>query len=180
MMDNQPPLTSPDGSSHGNPPERCPRPLYSRDSTQEGHTIPHHHQSGILGDDNIDVKEEYKEEDEEYGVMEEFPKGHKDMMEPPNTRNPPERCSRPLYSRDSTQEDHTIPHYYKGEDMIDIKVDVKVEEEMYVRDDQQSMEEDGIKGTSKISTGGSLTLNTLHEENLRGLSHFVSRLESRR
>ncbi|CAI9619590.1 unnamed protein product [Staurois parvus] len=24
MMDNQPPLTSPDGSSHGNPPERCP------------------------------------------------------------------------------------------------------------------------------------------------------------
>ncbi|CAI9555225.1 unnamed protein product [Staurois parvus] len=22
MMDNQPPLTSPDGSSHGNPPER--------------------------------------------------------------------------------------------------------------------------------------------------------------
>ncbi|CAI9546199.1 unnamed protein product [Staurois parvus] len=76
----------------GPPPERCPRPLYSRDSTQEGHTIPHHHQSGILGDDNIDVKEEYKEEDEEYGVMEEFSEGHKDMMEPPNTRNPPERC----------------------------------------------------------------------------------------
>ncbi|CAI9551856.1 unnamed protein product [Staurois parvus] len=49
MMDNQPPLTSPDGSSHGNPPERCPRPLYSRDSTQEGHTIPHHHQ---VDDDN--------------------------------------------------------------------------------------------------------------------------------
>ncbi|XP_077346342.1 oocyte zinc finger protein XlCOF8.4-like [Lithobates pipiens] len=44
MMDNQPPLTSPDGSSNGNPPERCPRPLYSRDSTQEDHTIPHHHQ----------------------------------------------------------------------------------------------------------------------------------------
>ncbi|XP_077322163.1 oocyte zinc finger protein XlCOF29-like [Lithobates pipiens] len=43
MMDNQPPLTSPDGSSNGNPPERCPRPLYSRDYTQEGHTIPHHH-----------------------------------------------------------------------------------------------------------------------------------------
>ncbi|CAI9539071.1 unnamed protein product, partial [Staurois parvus] len=60
MMDNQPPLTSPDGSSHGNPPERCPRPLYSWDSTQEGHTIPHHHQSGILGDDNIDVKEDIK------------------------------------------------------------------------------------------------------------------------
>ncbi|XP_077322573.1 uncharacterized protein LOC143956254 isoform X2 [Lithobates pipiens] len=41
MMDNQPPLTSPDGSSNGNPPERCPRPLYSRDTTLEDHTIPH-------------------------------------------------------------------------------------------------------------------------------------------
>ncbi|PIO09609.1 hypothetical protein AB205_0152000, partial [Aquarana catesbeiana] len=132
------------GSSNGNPPERCPRPLYSRDSTQEGHTIPHHHQSGNLGDYNIIVKEE----DEEYGVMEEFSEGHKDMMEPPNTRNPPERCPRPLYSRDSTQEGHTILHCYKGEDLIDIKVEVKSEEEeRYVRDDQQSMEEDGITGT---------------------------------
>ncbi|XP_077322139.1 uncharacterized protein LOC143955892 [Lithobates pipiens] len=230
MMANQPPLTSPDGSSNGNPPERCPRPLYSRDSTQEGHTIPHHHQSGNLGDDNIDVKEEYKEEDEEYGVMEkfleghkdppntrnppercprplysrdstqeghtiphhhqsgnlgdqnivikeeykeedeeygvmeEFSEGHKDMMEPPNTRNPPERCPRPLYS---TQEGHTIPHYYKSGDPMDIEFEVKSEEEeRYVRDDQQSMEEDGITGTfieedtpTEISTGGSLTLN---------------------
>ncbi|XP_077346066.1 uncharacterized protein LOC143989676 [Lithobates pipiens] len=209
MMDNQPPLTSPDGSSSGNPPERCPRPLYSRDSTQEGptiphhhqyiqsgdlgdynidvkeeykeededygvmeptytrnppdrcprplysrdstqedHTIPHHHQNGNIGDDNIVVKEEYKEEDEEYGVMEEISQRHKDMMEPPNTRNPPERCPRPLYSRDSTQEDHTIPHCYKSGDPIDIEFEVKSEEEeRYVRDDQQSMEEDGITGT---------------------------------
>ncbi|CAI9622962.1 unnamed protein product, partial [Staurois parvus] len=110
-----------------NPPERCPRPLYSRDSTQEGHTIPHHHQSGILGDDNIDVKEEYKEEDEEYGVMEEFSEGHKDMMEPPNTRNPPERCPRPLYSRDSTQEGHTIPHHHQSGNLRDPKAEVKEE-----------------------------------------------------
>ncbi|PIO26496.1 hypothetical protein AB205_0043680, partial [Aquarana catesbeiana] len=233
-----------ESSSYRNPPERCPRPLYSRDSTQEDHTIPHHHQSGNLGDDNIDVKEEYKEEDEEYGVMVELSEGHKDMMEPPNTRNPPERCPCPLYSRnstqeyrtiphhhqsgnlrdskvevkeeikeeddedgvmeeseflkenkdlyqdimvesssyrnppercphplyfrDSTQEDHTIPHCYKSGDPIDIEFEVKAEEEeMYVRDDQQSMEEDGITGTfieedtpTEISTGGSLTLNT--------------------
>ncbi|XP_077341418.1 uncharacterized protein LOC143986888 [Lithobates pipiens] len=150
MMDNQPPLTSPDGSSNGNPPERCPRPLYSRDSTQEGHTIPHHHQSGNLGDYNIVVKEEYKEEDEEYGLMEELSEGHKDMMEPPNTRNPPERCPRSLYSRDSTQEDHTNPHCYKSGNLRDSKVDAdgkSEEEERYVRDDQQSMEEDGITGT---------------------------------
>ncbi|CAI9550349.1 unnamed protein product [Staurois parvus] len=50
-------------------------------------------ESGILGDDNIDLKEEYKEEDEEYGVMEEFSEGHKDMMEPPNTRNPTREMS---------------------------------------------------------------------------------------
>ncbi|XP_077321530.1 uncharacterized protein LOC143955334 [Lithobates pipiens] len=158
--------TMEESSRYRNPPERCPRPLYSRDSTQEGHTIPHHHQSGNVCIDNV-VKEEYKEEDEEYGVMEEFSEGHKDMMEPPNTRNPPERCPRPLYSRDSTQEDLTIPHCYKGEDLIDIKVEVKSEEEeRCVRDDQQSMEEDGITGTfieedtpPEISTGGSLTLN---------------------
>ncbi|XP_077346349.1 uncharacterized protein LOC143989979 [Lithobates pipiens] len=131
-----------------NPPERCPRPLYSRDSTQEDHTIPHYHQSGDLGNYDIVVKKEYEEEDEEYGVMEEFSEGHKDMMEPPNTRNPPERCPRLLYSWDSTQEDHTIPHCYKSGDPIDIEFEVKAEEEeRYVRDDQQSMEEDGITGT---------------------------------
>ncbi|XP_077322173.1 uncharacterized protein LOC143955924 [Lithobates pipiens] len=139
--------TMEESSRYRNPPERCPR--------------------GNLGDDNIDIKEEYKEEDEEYGVMEEFSEGHKDMMEPPNTRNPPERCPRPLYSRDSTQEDHTIPHCYKSGDPMDIEFEVKSEEEeRYVRDDQQSMEEDGITGTfieedtpTEISTGGSLTPN---------------------
>ncbi|CAI9532329.1 unnamed protein product [Staurois parvus] len=39
MMENRPPLTSPDGSSNGNPPERCPRPLYSRGSTQDHQEI---------------------------------------------------------------------------------------------------------------------------------------------
>ncbi|XP_077346194.1 uncharacterized protein LOC143989798 [Lithobates pipiens] len=155
-----------ESSSYRNPSERCPHHLYSRDSTQEGHTIPHHHQTGNLGDKNIDVKEEYKEEDEEYGVME-FSEGQKDMMQPPNTRNPPERCPRPLYSRYSTQEDHTIPHCYKSGDPIDIEFEVKAEEETYVRDDQQSMEKDRITRTfieedtpTEISTGGSLTLNT--------------------
>ncbi|PIO10150.1 hypothetical protein AB205_0184800, partial [Aquarana catesbeiana] len=153
--------TMEESSSYRNPPERYLHPLYSRDSTQKDHIIPHHHQNGNLGDKIIDVKEE----DEEYGVMGEFSEGHKDMMEPPNTRNPPERCPHPLYCRDSTQEGHTIPHCYKSGDPIDIEFEVKAEEEeRYVRDDQQSMEEDGITGTfieedtpTKISTGGSLT-----------------------
>ncbi|PIO09784.1 hypothetical protein AB205_0166920, partial [Aquarana catesbeiana] len=133
-----------------NPPERCPRPLYSRDSTQEGHTILHHHQCGNLRDSKVEVKEEIKEEDDGDGVMEKI---HKDlyqdtMVESSSYRNPPERCPHPLYSRDSTQEGHTISHCYKSGDPIDIEFEVKSEEEeRYVRDDQQSMEEDGITGT---------------------------------
>ncbi|PIO26568.1 hypothetical protein AB205_0117970, partial [Aquarana catesbeiana] len=75
MMENQPPLTSPDGSSNGNPPERCPRPLYSRDSKQEGHTIPHHHQVEELMDIKVEVKEEEmyvrgdQQSKEEVGMM---------------------------------------------------------------------------------------------------------------
>ncbi|XP_073467587.1 LOW QUALITY PROTEIN: uncharacterized protein [Aquarana catesbeiana] len=136
--------------------------------------------SGNLWDDNIDVKEEYKEEDEEYGEMEEFSEGHKDMMEPPNTRNPPERCPRPLYSRDSTQEDHTIPHCYKmiftfifliqSGDPIDIEFEVKgEEEERYVRDDQQSMEEDGITGTF-IEEDTPTEISTVDEREMRKTS----------
>ncbi|XP_077322259.1 uncharacterized protein LOC143956004 [Lithobates pipiens] len=126
-------------------------------------------QSGNLRDPKVEVKEEIKEEDDEDGVMEEE---HKDlyqntMEESSRYRNPPERCPRPLYSRDSTQEGHTIPHCYKSGDPMDIEFEVKSEEEeRYVRDDQQSMEEDGITGTfieedtpTEISTGGSLTLN---------------------
>ncbi|PIO33041.1 hypothetical protein AB205_0121690, partial [Aquarana catesbeiana] len=61
MMRNQPSLTSPHGSSNGNPPERCPHPLYSRDSTQEDHTIPHHHQNDGLKDIEAEIKKEEEE-----------------------------------------------------------------------------------------------------------------------
>ncbi|PIO33992.1 hypothetical protein AB205_0101680, partial [Aquarana catesbeiana] len=124
--------------------------------------------SGNLRDCNVEVKEEIKV-DVEDGVMEksESLKENKDlyqdtMVESSSYRNPPERCPHPLYSRDFTQEVHTIPHHYKDEDLIDIKVEVKEEEEgTYVRDDQQSMEKDGITGTfieedtpTEISTDG--------------------------
>ncbi|CAI9548181.1 unnamed protein product [Staurois parvus] len=137
------------------------------------------------------VKEEIKEEEDEDGGVEESEllKEHKDlyqdtMVESSSYRNPPERCPRPLYSRDSTQEGHTIPHHHQGEDLIDIKVEVKAEEEeAYVRDDQQSMEEDGITGTF-IEEDTPTEISTVHgremRKTLRGLSHFVSRLESRR
>ncbi|CAI9543464.1 unnamed protein product [Staurois parvus] len=45
-----------ESSSYRNPPERCPRPLYSRDSTQEDHTIPLTIiRVESLGDENIGV-----------------------------------------------------------------------------------------------------------------------------
>ncbi|XP_073467281.1 uncharacterized protein [Aquarana catesbeiana] len=155
MMDNQPPLTSPDGSINGNPPERCPRPLYSWDSSQKGHNIPHHHQRENLRESKVDIKEGIKVEDDEDGVMEESEslKGHKDlyqdtMVESSRYWNPPKRCPHPLYSRDSTQEGHTIPHHHQGEDLMNMKVEGEVEE-TYVRDDQQYTEEAGMTRTFK-------------------------------
>ncbi|PIO27999.1 hypothetical protein AB205_0155590, partial [Aquarana catesbeiana] len=96
------------------------------------------------------VKEWIKEEEDEVGVMEKFFEGHKDpfedfVIEPFSDTNPPERCPRPLYSPDSIQEDHTIPHHHQGEEQINIKVEVKEEEvEMYVGGDQPSTEEVGM------------------------------------
>ncbi|XP_077136689.1 uncharacterized protein LOC143793526 isoform X3 [Ranitomeya variabilis] len=54
-------------------------------------------------------------------------------------RNPPERCPRPLYPQDCPEENHNIPEEHQGEDLIDIKVEVKdeVEETMDVWADQQ-------------------------------------------
>ncbi|KAG9469155.1 hypothetical protein GDO78_021112 [Eleutherodactylus coqui] len=44
MMEDQQPLTSPDGSSQRNPPERCPSPLYSQDCPEEEEHVPLYHQ----------------------------------------------------------------------------------------------------------------------------------------
>ncbi|XP_077322481.1 uncharacterized protein LOC143956197 isoform X4 [Lithobates pipiens] len=148
MMDNQPPLTSPDGSSNENPSERCPRPLYSRDSTQEDHEIPYYDPV----EDQIDIKIEVKDEDELYVWSDEQCKEEDDTSEvgtemntdkrvvraPRNMAsqtpltspdgssngNPPERCPRPLYSRDSTQEHHTIPHHHQKKNLRDFKIDI--------------------------------------------------------
>ncbi|PIO09179.1 hypothetical protein AB205_0063870, partial [Aquarana catesbeiana] len=91
--------------------------------------------------------------------MEGLSDGREDLMEPPNIRNPPKRCPRPLYSRDSTQEGHTIPHHHQGEDLIIIIVEGE-EQETFLRDDQQYTEEAGMKRTfieedtpTEISTG---------------------------
>ncbi|PIO28640.1 hypothetical protein AB205_0005660, partial [Aquarana catesbeiana] len=142
-----------DGSSNGNPPERCPFPLYSWDSPQEGHTIPHRHQDEEIKGIKAEIKEE-EEETLDGGAWQSVEEGEmiiKSKQEKSSLhidingsskRNPPERCPRPLYSRDSTQEDLTIPHHDEDEELKDIKAEVKEEEEeMLVSGAQQSMEE---------------------------------------
>ncbi|XP_072279718.1 uncharacterized protein [Pyxicephalus adspersus] len=103
-----------------------------------------------IGDYNIIIKEEYQDEDEEYGVT-----------DPPNNMSPSERCPRPLYSRDSTQEDQEIPHHHQAEDLMNMKSES--EEETSVGDDQQYTEEAGMMRTfieedtpTQISTGHSM------------------------
>ncbi|XP_063813837.1 oocyte zinc finger protein XlCOF7.1-like isoform X1 [Pseudophryne corroboree] len=44
MMENHRTLTSLDGPSNRDTPERCPRPLYSQDCTEENHRIPQEYQ----------------------------------------------------------------------------------------------------------------------------------------
>ncbi|PIN99426.1 hypothetical protein AB205_0089810 [Aquarana catesbeiana] len=68
MMENRPPLTSPDGSSNRNTPERCPSPLYSRDSIQEHHKNLQKYQE-MLEVNQTDCRAEVGEEAEELYVM---------------------------------------------------------------------------------------------------------------
>ncbi|XP_077322495.1 uncharacterized protein LOC143956205 isoform X2 [Lithobates pipiens] len=151
-------------------------------------------ESGNWSNINVSIKEEIKGGEEEDGVikeqkcLEEPNDLHKDIMmedQPPLTSpdgssngNPPERCPRPLYTHDSTQEDHTIPHHHQREEVIDMKIEVKEEEEMYVIDDQLSMKDAEMKLTITkeescldISKGGSSGWNT-PEEHLILSAHY--------
>ncbi|XP_068112691.1 oocyte zinc finger protein XlCOF22-like isoform X2 [Hyperolius riggenbachi] len=88
-----------------------------------------------------------------------------------SNRNPPERCTGPLYSQDSPQEDPTIPHHYQ-EQHITMKVVIKEETDTeYVRGDQQSVEAGEVMETIKQeecfldfrTTGGPDVENSLEE-----------------
>ncbi|XP_077322013.1 uncharacterized protein LOC143955764 [Lithobates pipiens] len=112
MMDNQPPLTSPDGSSNGNPPERCPRPLYSRDSTQEDHTIPHCYKNEEMTEtkveSNEDEEEKYVRDDQQTveGMMRMVIIKEEDVPTEISTKNTSPECK---------MEDEDIPQDHLGE-----------------------------------------------------------------
>ncbi|XP_040284970.1 gastrula zinc finger protein XlCGF66.1-like isoform X2 [Bufo bufo] len=60
MMEAPRPLTSPDALRERNPPERCPRPLYSQDCPEE--KLPENPQMTNQGEDVTDIKVEDEEE----------------------------------------------------------------------------------------------------------------------
>ncbi|XP_068112061.1 uncharacterized protein [Hyperolius riggenbachi] len=122
-----------DKPSNRNPPEggKC---SLSQDCTQEDPSIPHLYQ----GEDVITARAVVRQDTEETGdepcKEEEIPS--QISTDGSSSRNPPERCTDPLYSQDCPQEDPTNPHHYQGEDLINIKTEVKEEpEDTYVRND---------------------------------------------
>ncbi|PIO14496.1 hypothetical protein AB205_0025940, partial [Aquarana catesbeiana] len=125
--------------------------LYSWDSTQEDHTIPHHHQTEELKD----IKDEIKKEEEEMLVS-----GAQQSMEVDSLH----------YSQDSTQEDQSIPHHHQDKLGKDIKLEVKEEEEeALVSGEQQSMEEMTMKNEQEesslyINRSGHYVLNNVSSE----------------
>ncbi|XP_063814170.1 uncharacterized protein LOC135054782 [Pseudophryne corroboree] len=153
LVKNHRVLSSLDGSSNRNTPDRCPRPLY----TQENHSIPQEYPGEYLND----IKVEVIEEDEEMYVRgDQLFKGEEiptDLStDGSSNRDTPERCPRPLYTQDSTEENHRTPQEYQGEDLTYIKIeDLEGEEEMYVIRAQQ-YEEEGI--TADASTRREATL----------------------
>ncbi|XP_063818794.1 uncharacterized protein LOC135056942 [Pseudophryne corroboree] len=150
---------STDGPSNRDTPERCPRPLYSQDCTEENHRIPQEDQGDYL----TYIKIEDTEGEETYVRGDQQCK-EKEIptdisTDEPSNRDTTERCPRPLYSQDCTEENHRIPLKHQGGDLINIKVeniseeeetyvtdmkteDTEGEEETYVRVDQQCKEEE--------------------------------------
>ncbi|XP_056404577.1 zinc finger protein 436-like isoform X2 [Hyla sarda] len=141
IMEDQQPLTSPDGVMDRNPPERCPRPLYSQDCP-EGN-VPENHQGGDLTNNKV--------EDEEERMMGDHPCMREVKEEIPRSvtpdgvmdRNPPERCPRPLYSQDRSEgnvPEHqgNVPEIHKGGDLTNIKME---DEEERIMDHHPCMRE---------------------------------------
>ncbi|XP_063805365.1 oocyte zinc finger protein XlCOF6.1-like [Pseudophryne corroboree] len=107
--------------------------------------------SGLIrkGEDLTGIKvEDLKEEEEEMYVMGDHPCKEVEIptdigTDGASNGNTPERCPRPLYSQDHTEENHSVPQEGQGEDRTDYKVeDIKEEEETYVCGDQQCKEEE--------------------------------------
>ncbi|XP_063814208.1 oocyte zinc finger protein XlCOF7.1-like isoform X2 [Pseudophryne corroboree] len=137
---------STDGASNRDTAERCPCPLYSQDCTEENPRIPQEDQDEHLInikieniDDDDDDDEKMYATGDQHCKEEEIPTDN--STDGASNRDTAERCPRPLYSQDCTEENHRTPQEYEGEDLQIIKVEVMEEEETYMRDDQCKEEE---------------------------------------
>ncbi|XP_077136716.1 uncharacterized protein LOC143793541 [Ranitomeya variabilis] len=151
MMEELRPLTPRDGSRRRNPPERCPRPLYSLDCPEENHNIPEEHQ----GEDLIDIKVEVIHGAQEAIAI--WACQQDGFMR----RNPPERCPRPLYSQDCPEENHNIPEDHQEEDPTKNKVKEETEEEAMTRGDQPCVSDGKEEISVEVSTGNPCENNGL-------------------
>ncbi|XP_069835621.1 oocyte zinc finger protein XlCOF7.1-like [Dendropsophus ebraccatus] len=113
MMEDHRPLTSPDGSSKRNPPERCPAPLDPQDCPGGDDTVLQEEQ-----DENLDLKikviEEGEEEGEELNVRSDRPFKEEDV---PTDIITPDGCSKDLgqnvlSSTDPEGDENNIPDDY--------------------------------------------------------------------
>ncbi|XP_068113105.1 zinc finger protein 7-like isoform X2 [Hyperolius riggenbachi] len=121
MMENQPPLTSPGGSSNRNPPEGCTGPLYSQDCPQEDPTFPHHYQGGKP--ENTKAEEELK-----HGRFTEEGDIMRTIIE---------------------EETYVRSDQQTMEEGDTIRTNIPEDEEPYVRSNRQSMEEGDLMRTNK-------------------------------
>ncbi|XP_063819159.1 zinc finger protein 569-like [Pseudophryne corroboree] len=155
IMENHRPLTSLDGPSNRDSPERCPRPLYSQDCTEENHRTPQEDQCDGLADikvEDIEVEEETCMRGDQQCKKEEIPTDI--STDGPSNRDSPERCPRPSYSQYCTEENHRTLQEYQGGGLTVIKVE-NIEEETYVRGDQQCKEEENPTDISTADGGNS-------------------------
>ncbi|XP_063805582.1 oocyte zinc finger protein XlCOF7.1-like isoform X2 [Pseudophryne corroboree] len=177
MMENHRPLTSLDGPSNRDTPERCPRPLYSQDCTEENHRIPQEdqveHLSNIKTEDTEGEEETYvtviKEEDidgeEETYVTD---------IKAEDIEGEEETYVTDIKTEDIEGEEETYVTDIKAEDIegeeetyvTDMKEeDTEGEEDTYVRGNQQCKEEEiptdiSTDGhTSRIISEGHLMLS---------------------
>ncbi|XP_063806234.1 uncharacterized protein LOC134984618 [Pseudophryne corroboree] len=181
MMENHRPLTSLDGPSNRDTPERCPRPLYSQDCTEENHRIPQEGQverlsrikaEDIEGEEETyvtDIKaEDIEGEEETYmtDIKAEDIEGEEEMyvtdIKAEDIEGEKETYVTDMKAEDIEEEKETYVTDMKAEDIeeeketyvTDIKAeDIEREEETYVRGDQQCKEEEIPTDISTGDTG---------------------------
>ncbi|XP_068113819.1 zinc finger protein 614-like [Hyperolius riggenbachi] len=102
--------------------------------------LPHHRASTSLPDTREEQEGDSRDNPQDDGAA--------DRRDGSRNRNPPETYTGPFYSRDCPHGDPTILHHYQDKQQIVIKV----EQEIHMTSDQQSMEKDNLIGTKQEET----------------------------